>query len=215
MELWMLGCGLCCIPLFPLHLIGVNVGTFVIDYVEYYLATFLCKVFLGNVSVAGTSNVPGRRGEGGAVVYCMNHQSMVDIIVMYFLNQRAVWIAKKSVSFLPGVGQVMVLGRHILLDRNGRSSIKEMYKLAKDKLFHNTSIYIFPQGTRSRVKTLPFKHGGFSIALETGADVIPVSVFIDKDAWSGWFPLLSSKPIAKVSETFKLVEAQFLSYKTK
>ena len=39
----------------------------------------------------------------------------------------------------------MIMGGHILLDRTGKSSIKEMYKKAKAKLNSSTSIYIFPQ----------------------------------------------------------------------
>jgi len=124
---------------------------------------------------------------------------MLDIIILYFLKRRAVWISKKSVSYLPGVGGIMVMGKHILLDRKGRDSIKQMYAKAKDKINSKTSIYIFPQGTRSRVKTLPFKHGGFSIALETGADIIPVSIFIEKFAWTQLFPIFTTKPIARLT----------------
>ena len=202
--LWMLGSFLGSLLVLPFALLGFDVKKFVIQHVEYNIAMWLCRFLLGPVQVNGLSNLPPVSNSGKPVVYVMNHQSMVDIIVLYFLRRRSVWIAKKSVCYLPGVGGIMLLAGHILLDRKGKGSIKQMYKKADEKLKRGYDIFIFPQGTRERTITLPFKHGGFSIAMESQCDIIPVSIFIEGSAWKSLFPILASKPIATLTVHKKL-----------
>ena len=81
----------------------------------------------------------------------------------------------------------MWISGHILLNRSGRASIKEMYQKANAALAEGTDIFIFPQGTRERKKVLPFKHGAFSIATAygggEGVNVLPVSIELNPKAW--------------------------------
>ena len=95
--------------------------------------------------------------------------------------------SKKSVTFMPGVGWIMWISRHILLDRKGKASIKAMFAECKNRLENGYHVFIFPQGTRERTKTLPFKHGAFSIAESNEADVIPVSIQLSDKAWKRFF----------------------------
>jgi 1-acyl-sn-glycerol-3-phosphate acyltransferase len=84
---------------------------------------------------------------------------------------------------MPGVGQIMVLSGHILLDRGGKESIKQMFRDCKQRLSIGSNIFIFPQGTRERTVTLPFKHGAFSLAESEEVDIIPVSIKLSDKAW--------------------------------
>ena len=106
---------------------------------------------------------------------------------LYYLKSAFVWISKKSVTFIPGVGQIMWLSGHILIDRKGKASIKAMYSAAKDRLDKGFSIFIFPQGTRERTKTLPFKFGAFNIAQNEQVDIVPVSLELSPNAWKRFF----------------------------
>ena len=77
----------------------------------------------------------------------------------------------------------MFLSGHILLERKGKASIKQMYADAKSRLKDGFNIFIFPQGTRERTKILPFKHGAFSMAMSEEVDIVPVSIELSDDAW--------------------------------
>ena len=67
------------------------------------------------------------------------------------------------------------------------ASLAQMFELSKQRLSKGSNIFIFPQGTRERTKTLPFKHGAFSIAEEAGCDIIPVSIKLSDKAWTRFY----------------------------
>lgn len=176
--------------------------------VERIAAVVCISTVVGPVVVRGSENLPpdsvggssggsGSGGGGGAAasspapVYIANHASQIDVGAVYFLFRRFKWIAKKSVLFLPGVGQIMYLGGHVFIQRKGknRGSIASLYEKSKGAVEGGVPMFIFPQGTRRMVQRLPFKDGAFNIAVESGCLVVPVSIEIPKGAWNGWYPL--------------------------
>mmetsp|Transcript_16629 Transcript_16629/g.34325 ORF Transcript_16629/g.34325 Transcript_16629/m.34325 type:complete len:239 (-) Transcript_16629:23-739(-) len=171
------------ILLLPMKLLGKDVTTVANGHFEFWIGTVCSAIFIGPVELRGLEKVP-RDGKGR--VFVMNHQSQADICILYYLHTIFVWISKKSVTYIPGVGQIMQLSGHILLDRKGKSSIKAMYAEAKDRLGRGKNIFIFPQGTRERTKVLPFKHGAFSIAISEKVDVVPVSIHLEGSTWKRW-----------------------------
>ena len=175
-----------------------------------------CQMILGPVDVVGAENLPSKDGKGARnVIYAANHSSQIDIGVSYFLNRRFKWISKRSVVYMPGVGMVMILGRHLLLDRKGKDSIKRMYEQASywldTKGEESCPIFIFPQGTRSMSKRLPFKNGAFNMAISSEVPIIPVSISIPNNLWNNFYPLTNPervtvtihKPIPVSKETDK------------
>ena len=72
-ELWMIFSGVGSLIALPFWLVGVNVNNFVIDYVEYYTATVLCRLLVGKIEVKGAENLP-EVDTKRPVVYCFNHQ---------------------------------------------------------------------------------------------------------------------------------------------
>jgi len=183
-QAWMILSFFASIILLPLKLLGQDVTTLGNGYFEYWIGTYCSAIFIGPIEVRGLEKVP-RDGKGR--VFVMNHQSQADICILYYLKAIFVWISKKSVTYIPGVGQIMQLSGHILLDRKGKSSIKAMYAEAKDRLSKGKNIFIFPQGTRERTKVLPFKHGAFSIAISEQVDIIPVSIHLEGSTWQRFF----------------------------
>lgn len=73
----------------------------------------------------------------------------------------------------------MKLGEFIPVDRTGKvSSAQESVAAAKRVLEKGLHITTFPEGTRSRNgRMLPFKRGPFYLAMESGAPVVPVSIY--------------------------------------
>jgi 1-acyl-sn-glycerol-3-phosphate acyltransferase len=108
-----------------------------------------------------------------------NHISFLDGPLAFMLIPQPVRvILKKEVFRLPVVGPGMRFVEFVPVDRKGarggRASIERAARLMKDKGF---SFLIFPEGTRSRDGQLQrFRRGGFFLALESGAPIVPISI---------------------------------------
>lgn len=111
-------------------------------------------------------------------VVMSNHQSVYDIPVMFqALRRRVRMVAKKELFKVPGWAQAMRLSGFVELDRSDRDRAIASLGNAELALRQGTSIWIAPEGTRSRDGTLlPFKKGGFHLARATGARILPVSI---------------------------------------
>lgn len=109
-------------------------------------------------------------------VIVINHQSMVDIISLYFLPLNFRWVSKEEVFRIPYIGQLLIAHGDIPIQR-GRAS-EAMAKVVNDgKLWisRGASIALFPEGTRSKDGEIHrFKAGAFVLAKEAGVDVLPV-----------------------------------------
>ncbi|MBW2263186.1 MAG: 1-acyl-sn-glycerol-3-phosphate acyltransferase [Deltaproteobacteria bacterium] len=106
-----------------------------------------------------------------------NHQSLLDILVMFRLFVHFKWVSKIEVFRLPFIGWNMSLNRYIKLRRGDARSISTMLAGCERTLRSGSSIMMFPEGTRSRDGRLrTFKHGAFTLARKLGASILPVVV---------------------------------------
>lgn len=113
----------------------------------------------------------------GASVIVSNHESLVDIVVLFGLHHPFKWVSKQSNFKLPIIGHNMKLCRYIPVVRGDRSSVERMMEQCRYWLGRDIPVLIFPEGTRSKTGELgAFKDGAFSLALETGAPVVPVTL---------------------------------------
>lgn len=125
------------------------------------------------VDIRGSENIPD-----SPVIFMSNHQSGFDILTLLAaMPRRFYWIAKKELFDIPVFGSSMRRGGYIPLDRSdGRKALKSMENAAK-VIREGKSVVIFPEGTRSKdFKLLPFKRGGFMLALKAGVPVVPVTI---------------------------------------
>ncbi|WP_439861760.1 1-acylglycerol-3-phosphate O-acyltransferase [Pseudomonas sp. MBLB4136] len=112
-----------------------------------------------------------------ACVIIANHQSNYDLYVLgRVVPQRTVSIGKKSLKWLPFFGQLYWLAGNVLLDRsNAQRAKRAMLKTTDTLKQRNTSIWVFPEGTRNGGgELLPFKKGAFQMAIAAGVPIIPV-----------------------------------------
>lgn len=129
--------------------------------------------------------VRGRAHLGaGPYVIMSNHQSHYDVPVLYAaLGGRLRMVAKKELFRVPVFGQALRAAGFIEVDRDRRAQAIASLASAKEQLGQGMHVWIAPEGTRSRTgELLPFKKGGFMLALETGMPILPVTVRGTRDA---------------------------------
>jgi 1-acyl-sn-glycerol-3-phosphate acyltransferase len=112
-----------------------------------------------------------------AYVMVANHQSLLDILVMFRLFVHFKWVSKIENFRVPAVGWNMSLNRYIKLRRGDRQSVERMMHACERTIAAGSSIMMFPEGTRSPDGRLrAFKEGAFTLAQRTGAPLLPIVV---------------------------------------
>lgn len=115
--------------------------------------------------------------EVGSAIYIANHQNNYDLFtVSGAIMPRTVTVGKKSLVWLPLFGQLYWITGNILIDRANRSKAVGTIGQVVDKIKQNkVSVWMFPEGTRSRGRgLLPFKTGAFHAAIGANVPVVPI-----------------------------------------
>ncbi|WP_354625501.1 1-acylglycerol-3-phosphate O-acyltransferase [Psychromonas sp. MME2] len=123
--------------------------------------------------------MPKNAKDNGSVVYLANHQNNYDMVTTTAaVLPNSVTIGKKSLVWVPFFGIIYWLTGNILIDRDNkdksRNTINQVAARMREK---NLSVWIFPEGTRSRGRGLmPFKMGAFHTALQAGVNIVPTVI---------------------------------------
>uniref|UniRef100_UPI00404736FC lysophospholipid acyltransferase family protein n=1 Tax=Aliarcobacter sp. TaxID=2321116 RepID=UPI00404736FC len=109
----------------------------------------------------------------------MNHQSLLDIIVIEYIHSRDLaWVAKKEIADLFFFGHIIKAPRMISVDRENKAGIIHLLKEVKDRLDKKRPIALFPEGTRGDGKSMrSFKPGAKMIANKYNLKVQPIILF--------------------------------------
>ena len=110
-------------------------------------------------------------------VYIANHQNSYDLMtVSHAAEPGVVTMGKKSLKWIPIFGLIYWLSGNILIDRKNTGRARDtLSATGKTMKKRNLSIWIFPEGTRSRGKGIqPFKTGAFRLALSEKKKIVPV-----------------------------------------
>ena len=124
-------------------------------------------------------HVEGREKIDPNVAYVMvaNHQSLLDILVLFRLFVHFKWVSKIENFRVICVGWNMSLNRYIKLRRGDKESVEQMMAACEQTLREGSSIMMFPEGTRSADGHLKaFKHGAFTLAQRVGVPILPIVV---------------------------------------
>lgn len=111
-------------------------------------------------------------------ILMVNHQSQFDIwALLAYLPRTIRFVAKKELTRVPIIGQVLVGGGHVIIDRQQLKRAFASYDKAAKQIRAGTSIVVFVEGTRSPDgRLLRFKKGGFMLALAAGVPIIPITL---------------------------------------
>ncbi|AUU87674.1 MULTISPECIES: 1-acylglycerol-3-phosphate O-acyltransferase [Enterobacteriaceae] len=115
----------------------------------------------------------------GKAIYIANHQNNYDMVTASNIVQPpTVTVGKKSLLWVPFFGLLYWLTGNLLIDRNNRAKAHgTIAQVVKHIQKRNISVWMFPEGTRSRGRgLLPFKTGAFHAAIAAGVPIIPVCV---------------------------------------
>jgi 1-acyl-sn-glycerol-3-phosphate acyltransferase len=125
------------------------------------------------IRVEGRENVR----KDAAYVVVSNHQSQLDILIAFRLFFHYKWVSKVEIFSVPLIGWNMTMNRYVKLKRGDKESIAQMLRDCEVHLDEGSSIFMFPEGTRSpdgEVKD--FKLGAFEMALKKKAPILPVVI---------------------------------------
>jgi 1-acyl-sn-glycerol-3-phosphate acyltransferase len=130
-----------------------------------------------------------------AAVYAVNHSSNVEPPILFdalsglFPRMRILY--KAELRKLPILVRAFDLAGFVPLERGNRDQSLPAIERAADALREGNSFLIFPEGTRSRTgELLPFKKGGFIMALKGHAPIVPVAIKGARDAMKKGSPII-------------------------
>lgn len=147
---------------------------FLSDHVGRFWSRFNLRVLGIDVEVEGLENLD----PGSSYVMMVNHSSLLDIWIIYDVLPRQIrWVMKSELRKIPVFGYACGKMGHIYVERGNTSSARASMKEAARKVAEGASVVFFPEGTRSDgMNLLPFKKGGFRLAIEAGVPIAPVVI---------------------------------------
>lgn len=152
---------------------------------------FRCVIFLSGIKleVHGKENIPDT-----ACLFVSNHISFFDIITTYPLMKSATgYISKKEIKNIPFLSWLMYFVNCLFLDREDPRKGLQTVLTAADMVKSGISIFLFPEGTRSKTGEIaPFKDGGFKIATKAKCPVVPVGIVGTADIFENHMPFIKA-----------------------
>ena len=180
----------------PIFITFIMVDTFILGIITvlvsffdprgnivYYIGNFWSKLnlLLGGVrlSVKGRENIV----KGQSYIVMSNHQSHYDVwAILGYLPLQIRWVMKMELRKVPIFGYACEKMGQIYIDRGHSEKARKSLEVAGEKIRAGASVVFFPEGTRSPDgNLLPFKKGGFVIALAAGVPILPVTVVGGRD----------------------------------
>ncbi|MBV9691400.1 MAG: 1-acyl-sn-glycerol-3-phosphate acyltransferase [Ktedonobacteraceae bacterium] len=141
-------------------------------YEAVRVAITLIITLIARLHVCGLHNVPRK----GPLLLAPNHLAWTDIpLIPLHLPFKVVYMAKEEYFTSNIAWLTRFLGAFPVKRGEGD---RQALRTAEEQLKKGNVVIVFPEGTRSRTRTLAQGHAGLGmIALRTGVPVIPVAIW--------------------------------------
>ena len=133
------------------------------------IARLVCRL---DYRVQGRENLPAQPG-----VILSKHQSAWETLAFQTVFPPQVHVLKRELLWIPFFGWGLAMMSPIAIDRSkGRSALRQLARLGKERILQGFWVVIFPEGTRVQPGTRrKYQPGGAWLAVQTGAPVVPVA----------------------------------------
>lgn len=185
------------IPVFLLEWILGKINMNVRTKTSYFIVHIAFKIVLfisgTHIKISGLENIP----KDTPVLYVGNHNSYFDIVISgSIIKYPTGYVAKKEMLNFPFLRIWMHFINCVFIDRdNPRQGLKTILK-GIDNIKSGTSMFIFPEGTRSKDgKMAEFKEGSMKMAQKSGCPIIPVAFTNTSSIFEKQFPKIKSSNV--------------------
>lgn len=146
-----------------------------------YIGCTLSGIFIEKefeISPPYTHSGTGKNNSKDSVIYCSNHASFLDILVMSQIADGGFFYLGKISLLKNPVLRIFFKTVDIAFDRESKTDSYRAFKQAGENLKEGRSLIIFPEGsmTANPPKLRPFKSGAFKLAIELGVPIVPVTI---------------------------------------
>ncbi|MBA7562585.1 hypothetical protein ES708_04238 [subsurface metagenome] len=146
------------------------------EIMRYRFVSLFARTIL--LALGARVKVEGNPPRGRTCILMANHASFTDIFILAaIINGKTTGImAQKSFSY-PLWGTLLRRLCIIPIQRKNRESARQAICIAEERLCHGFNMIILPEGTRTLTGRMgPLKKGGFHMALNTGAPILPIGI---------------------------------------
>jgi len=153
-----------------------NYGPYIDKIMMVWAKNLLDLIGLTTI-VMGKENIPDA-SEKRRLIFMCNHSSLYDIPVSIDALQTSIrFVAKRELFNIPIFGSAIEHAGFISIDRKNHDQALKDLQRAKDKMLDGIRLWMAPEGTRSKDGRLAkFKRGGFHVAIDTQALILPIVV---------------------------------------
>ena len=153
----------------------------------FYLTRLFIRIFF-KLYITANFNIDllNLKKADGPRIYILNHASPFDTFLMYLLPDKFKVFVKQAYVKIPFIGWTILLTGNILVKKTTDLNYEtDLVESGIKAIKNNYSLIIYPEGTKSRTGDIGrFKSGGFRIAYETRAEIVPVIL----DTWNSIRP---------------------------
>ena len=161
----------------------------------YWLGRQGCRIGLTTAGIRYRVTGQERLRREQAPVYCVNHASNIEPPIIYMalaaVHPRLRILYKAEIHRIPVLSTVFDMAGFVPIQRRSREQSRKAIDLAASGLRGGNSFLVFPEGTRSRTgDLLPFKKGGFVMAIRGRSAVVPLVILGSHDAMRKGSPII-------------------------
>lgn len=184
----------------PIEIIGYIIGLFSHRARNAYMKAVMNMMFCvinfwsgAKVKYIGLEKIP----EDAPVLYVANHESFFDVLLtLTKLPGTICFVAKKQFGKIPIFGQGLALYNTLFIDRDNIKQGLSIILKAIENVKSGMSVFIFPEGTRSRDGHMnEFKEGSMKISVKSGCRIVPIAISNTANVFENHFPRLEAVPV--------------------